>query len=126
MPEPTFQPGETLTIRRAANGFIVHPDYDRRDPSRGDTLVFNHLGAGLLAFLAQHFETEEDRERRLAQEKASLELTVEINRAALRAGFPAIDPTYATAGVQAHSCALHAEDGRTPCHKWCGNPGCAK
>jgi hypothetical protein len=139
MPDPTFQPRTTLLIEAAANGFIVREPHQIGRPP-GQALVFNHLGAGLLAFLEQHFESEADRERRVQQAQMDLEM----QRTHLEciaglthggpigpapfAGFPPItgcnpapfDGSLLKTEPRAYACSARA-NGLPLCRKWCGN-----
>lgn len=107
MKEPTFPLGTPLTIEPAANGFVVREALTDGDFRTGrirsqEVLVFNHLGAGLLAFLGRHFESAEDRAAREARAAEPVSFT---------------DPLPQPA--KPFQCAL-ASLGKSRCDHWCG------
>ena len=140
---PAFQPGTTLHIEAAINGFIVREPHQIGRPP-GQALVFNHLGAGLLAFLEQHFESAADRTARALQ--AQIEADMQRTHLECIAGLPTPVPTLMPDGTPfagfppitgcnpapfdgsllktetpgAYACAGRA-NGLPLCRQWCGN-----
>jgi hypothetical protein len=70
--------GQPVQIERVANGFIVREAFLGIGSGRmlGQPLVFNDLAGrnSLLDWLASHFESDADRERRVQQAQMELEM----------------------------------------------------